>query len=330
MIFTATFPQNKKYTESQKVKDAFDSYNSYKNSQKPNDYSFSDSDLLKATENKYFNTPDFSYDIQSDPLYNQYKQIYVSEGKKAMENAIGNASSLTGGYSNSYAQSAGMSAYNERLDKLNDILPKLYETAYSHYENELDRLESQLSYLSNKNKSEYSRYLDNYNFYTDEVNALRKLYLNEYDNDIKIQDSEWEAAYKLAMAEQEREIENANLNFKYYNARQNQNQFEAELQYKQAVAANNDKYKQEELELQRQKIQNENDQYWNDYQSKNREYLREDEIYALLKNGNRYEALCAIDQKYQDNEVAKYKALLMGFDKDYVDSYFKALESKER
>ncbi len=324
----ATSLSKKKYTESQKVKNAFDEYNTYKNTQKPADYSFSDSELLKNTQDKYFNAEKFSYDVYSDPLYNQYKQLYVSEGKKAMENAIGNASAITGGYGNSYAQTAGNLAYNEHLDKLTNVIPELYSAAYSRYEDELDRIEKQLGYLADKDDTEYSRYLDQYKIYSDEVDALRNLYLQEYENDMEIQDSEWESAYKIAMAEQEKAIANANLGYKYYAARQDQAQFEAEMEYKQTQAANDDKYREEELRIQREKVENANEQYWNDYDYKTRETLREDEIYTLLKSGNKYDALCAIDHKYEDDEVAKYKAYLMGFDKKYVESYFKAKNKK--
>lgn len=314
----------KKYEESQKVLDAFANYNNYKDNNKPSDYVFSDAEQLKNTEDKYYNRKDFSYDLYQDPLYNQYKHTYITEGKRAMEDAVGNAAGLTGGYTNSYAQSVGMQAYNEKLDKLNDIVPELYEAAYSRYESELDRLETKLGYLTDKNKEEYSRYLDSYNIYSKEVDALRDLYLQEYENDMAIQDSEWESAYKIAMAQQEREIANANLGYKYYAANLQQAQFDAEMQYKQEQAAKDNELKDYELRLKRMQIANENAQYWNDYNEKTRESIREDEIYALMKKGDMYEAICALDQKYQDNEVARYKALLMGFDKDYVDAYFNA------
>ena len=96
------------------------------------------------------------------------------------------------------------------------------------------------------------------------------------------------------------------------------------MQYKQEQAAKDNELKDYELRLKRMQIANENAQYWNDYNEKTRESIREDEIYALMKKGDMYEAICALDQKYQDNEVARYKALLMGFDKDYVDAYFNA------
>ena len=324
----------KKYEESQKVKDAFDKYNEYKDTQKPADYKFSDEELLTKAQNDYLNAEKFSYNADTDPLYNQYKKHYQSQGKLAMEDSVGNASALTGGYGNSYAQTAGISAYNSYLDKLNNVLPELYSAAYSRYEGELDRLESKLGYLTDKNKEEYSRYLDSYSMYSDEVEALRDLYLQEYKNDMAIQDSEWESAYKIAMAEQEKELRNAELGYQYYAANLAQSrfetelaakqaQFDAEMEYQKTRDQKDDQLRAYDLMLERKKIENDDDHFWAEYKESNKDYLREDELYVLLGNGGEYAVMSALDYMY-DEEYAKAKALSMGIDADYVSSYYDA------
>lgn len=324
----------KKYEESQKVKDAFNKYNEYKDTQKPADYKFSDEDLLTKAQNDYLNAEKFSYNADTDPLYNQYKKHYMSQGKLAMEDSVGNASALTGGYGNSYAQTSGISAYNSYLDKLNNVLPELYSAAYSRYEDELSRLENKLGYLSAKNQQEYSRYLDRYSIYSDEVEALRDLYLQEYKNDMAIQDSEWESAYKIAMAEQEKELRNAEIGYQYYAANLAQSRFEAELAAKQAQFdaemeyqktrdQKEDQLRAYDLMLEKKKIQNDNNHFWAEYNEANKDYLREDELYVLLGNGGEYAVMSALDYMY-DEEFAKAKALSMGIDADYVSSYYDA------
>ena len=99
-----------KYKEDEKVKKAFEDYSNFKNNEKPNNYSFSDEQLLDKTQDAYVTSKEFSYDPNNDPLYQQYKQSYLNAGKKAMEDTVGNASALTGGYANSYAVTAGASA----------------------------------------------------------------------------------------------------------------------------------------------------------------------------------------------------------------------------
>ncbi|MBR5322167.1 MAG: hypothetical protein IKU48_01295 [Clostridia bacterium] len=331
----ATTLTQKKYQESEKVKEAFQNYNDYKNNNKPQDFVFSDAELLTQTQNEFFNKEDFSYDLESDPLYNQYKKNYIEQGKQAMEDTIGNASALSGGYGNSYAQTAGNKAYNSYLDKLNNIVPELYEMAYSRYSDELKTLENKLGYLTDKNKDEYSRYLDSYNIYTDEVNALRNLYLNEYENDIAIQDSEWESAYKIAMKEQEKAIADAEIGYKYYAANlekqqadaklaAQQAQFEAELAYKKELDEKEDKYREQELRLNQLELFTENQQFWAEFNEETKDYISQNELYIMQANGQLYDVMSALDYNYEDDSTVRYKALIMGIDEDFIDSYFEA------
>ena len=45
----------------------------------------------------------FSYDLNADALYRQYRDQYIRQGRRAMEDTMGAAAGLTGGYGNSYA-----------------------------------------------------------------------------------------------------------------------------------------------------------------------------------------------------------------------------------
>lgn len=336
----------KKYEESEKVKNAFSNYTNFKETGKPQEYTFSDSQKLKETEDSLFNYEKFSYDHTSDPVYNSYKDSYMKQGKKAMEDTVGNASALTGGYGNSYATTAGATAYNSHLDKLNDVVPQLYSAAYERYRDEFDRLESKLGYLTDKNKEEYSRYLDSYSAYSKEVDALRDLYLSEYANDMEIQESEWDSAYKIAMAEQERELRNAEIGYKYYAANLSQSQFEANLAAKQAqfeanLAAEKEQFKKQleyntdrsekedllkhyELMLERKKIENADDQFWAEFNDSNKKSLRDDEISLLFSYGDEYDILAALDYQYGDPVAVRTKALVMGVKEEYIDAYFAA------
>ncbi len=280
-----------KYKEDEKVKNAFKEYSNFKENEKPKSYSFSDSALLDKTKNEYMNTPSFSYDLNSDPLYQQYKDSYLREGKKAMEDTVGNASALTGGYANSYAVSAGAASYNNYVDKLNDVIPELYSLAYEGHKDSLDLLSNKLDYLTNKDKEEYSRYQDSYKNYTDELDSLRDFYLTSSENDRNTQKNEWDASYK-----------NASLN-------QDKYEFEAEKDIKLKELL----LKQEQQSLDREKFDEET-----------KEFFREDELYVMLGNGGYYNALRALDVNYDNDEVIKLRALSMGIPEDYIDSYIDA------
>ncbi len=67
---------------------------------------------------------------------------------------------LTGGYDNSYAQQVGQQAYNGYMDKLNGVIPDLYNMAYNRYQDEGDDLLTQYSLLGDLRDNEYNRYQD--------------------------------------------------------------------------------------------------------------------------------------------------------------------------
>ena len=82
------------------------------------------------------NREDFSYDLDGDALYQQYKNQYLQQGKLAMQDTMGQAAALTGGYGNSYAQTVGQQAYHGYLGQLNAVVPELYSLARSRYTRE--------------------------------------------------------------------------------------------------------------------------------------------------------------------------------------------------
>lgn len=89
---------------------------------------------------QYDNRPAFSYDPNTDGLYQAYKNQYVHQGRRAMEDTMGQAAGLTGGYGSTYGQSVGNQAYNEYLTKLNAEIPALYGQARSAYDAEGQRM----------------------------------------------------------------------------------------------------------------------------------------------------------------------------------------------
>ena len=87
----------------------------------------------------------FSYDPNEDPVYRAYRRQYTRLGKLAMEDTVGKAAALTGGYGNSYAETAGQQAYGQYLQKLGDTIPTLYSAAYDRYLAEGEALYDELA-----------------------------------------------------------------------------------------------------------------------------------------------------------------------------------------
>ena len=127
---------------------------------KPGAYQSQWQSQLDDTINKILNREKFSYDLNGDALYQQYKDKYIQQGKMAMGDAIGQASAMTGGYGNSYAQSVGQQAYQAQLQNLNDIVPELYQMALDKYNNEGQELYNQYAMLGDRENMDYGRYRD--------------------------------------------------------------------------------------------------------------------------------------------------------------------------
>lgn len=113
---------------------------------------------LEALYNKVMNREKFNYDVAADPLYQQYKNQYAQMGQMAMQDTIGNASALTGGYGNSWAATAGNQAYQGYLQQLNARVPELYEGAYNRYMQEGNELQNQLALTNQLYENDLQNY----------------------------------------------------------------------------------------------------------------------------------------------------------------------------
>lgn len=101
------------------------------------EFKFSKQDQYDAAMDTYLNAPfkydEFKYNLEADPFYQQLSNRYQKQAQLGMEDAIGRAAALTGGYGNSYAMSLGQQAYYDKMDELNDVAIGLYQNAYNMY-----------------------------------------------------------------------------------------------------------------------------------------------------------------------------------------------------
>ena len=155
---------------------------------KPGAYQSQWQDEIDDYLNKIENRDPFSYDFNSDALYNQYKENYILQGKMAMMDTMGQAAAMTGGYGNSYAQSVGQQAYNQQLNQLNDIMPELYQMAYNRYADEGQRLNDMFNMYMGLENQDYGRYqtgVDDWykqlSYLTDSYNTEREFDYNQYE-----------------------------------------------------------------------------------------------------------------------------------------------------
>ena len=154
----------------------------------------------------------FSYDVNGDALYQQYKNQYMTQGKQAMQDTTAQAALATGGYGNSYAAVAGNQAYQSYLNELNNRIPELYQLALDRYNSETSDLKDLYSLYSNQDSQDYAKYRDRVadyqadrSFYDTQLQNLRTMgqnlwgqNWNNYWNAADRNDTNWQAALNAA------------------------------------------------------------------------------------------------------------------------------------
>lgn len=152
-------------------------------SQKPGDYSGKYTRQAEALLGQIISRKPFSYDANSDPLYQIYRDRYIMGGQRAMENAMGQAAQLTGGYGNTYAQTVGQQQYQQYMEGLNDKVPELAQQAHARYQGEGDRLRQSYQLLQSADDAAYGRWADGYNRWSNETQQAQSAYESAYDRD---------------------------------------------------------------------------------------------------------------------------------------------------
>ena len=147
------------YTPSQSVLDAYDYLQSIINS-KPGEYQSRYRDQLQSMMDQIMNREPFQYDASADPLFQIYQDQYILGGKRAMQDAMGQAAAMTGGYGNSYAQTVGQQTYNQYMENLMGMIPELSQMAYGRYQDEGEALERNYGLLKAEEDQDYNRYRD--------------------------------------------------------------------------------------------------------------------------------------------------------------------------
>ncbi|MBE5816191.1 MAG: hypothetical protein E7315_00540 [Clostridiales bacterium] len=142
---------------------------------------------------KVLNNKEFSYNINSDPVYEQYKSSYLKNAQRAMRDTVSSASALTGGYANSYAVTAGQQKYNDGLTSLKDITADLYDNAYERYSSQIDSYLDKLAQLRLLDEDNYERY----------YNDIR---LEEEKAQNAIENAQWEREFALEKEIKQREL----------------------------------------------------------------------------------------------------------------------------
>ena len=182
------------YVQSDAVKQA-NALLQQQNANKPGAYQSQWQSQIDDYLNQIQNREKFSYDPNSDAMYQMYKDNYIQQGQMAMMDTMGQAAAMTGGYGNSYAQSVGQQAYNQQLSQLNEILPELQQMAYSRYADEGQRLQDMYNMYLGREDQDYGRYMDSLNAWQSERDYLAGRYDTERNFDYSKYEQDRAMAY---------------------------------------------------------------------------------------------------------------------------------------
>lgn len=119
-------------------------------------------DILDKLINR---TGSFSYDINGDPIYRQYRDMYKAQGETAAENVFGLAAGLSGGWGNSYGAKVSADVLAEYSKKAENKAQELRDSAKSRFDDETKMLFSLYDILSEREageKKSQQEYADNF------------------------------------------------------------------------------------------------------------------------------------------------------------------------
>lgn len=137
------------------------------------------SDKVDALMSRIEGRDPFHYDMDKDPLFQQYLNGSMLKGKIAMQDTIGQTSQLTGGYGSTYATAAANGTYNQFITNAYDKVSDYYGMALDAYNQEGQELYNQLGMYQNADATEYSRLA---NAYSMNLANAQDIYSREYSN----------------------------------------------------------------------------------------------------------------------------------------------------
>lgn len=132
-------------------------------SARPGDYQSKYQEQINKAMESIANRKPFQYDVNGDALYQQYKDRYTQMGKQAMQNTMGQAAALTGGYGNTYAQQVGQQVYGQYMQGLTDKIPELYQLALSKYDRDAAAEKDRYNLYKDADATDYGRWGDKLN-----------------------------------------------------------------------------------------------------------------------------------------------------------------------
>ncbi len=138
---------------------------------------------IRALYEALISRPDFRYDAQEDANFQRFARLYRAAGEAAMEDTLGKAAALTGGYGSSYAQTAAQQAYNGYMEQLMALVPELEAQARSAWEAEGQRSRQHYEAALERKQEEKAAWEEAYEAWQQRYRQAEKQAQEAYDRD---------------------------------------------------------------------------------------------------------------------------------------------------
>lgn len=158
--------------------------------EQPNTYADQLNDAVSKTGRKY------EYDWNTDQLYQDYKNTYMTEAQKARANVINAGKGLTGGFQDTYVESVADQRYSDYLTEINRLAPAFENLAYAQHQMEEENALKQAQMVGMMDNNEYAQYRDALN----DLYRMRNYELGNYKYDVDYEREQKALADKIDTA----------------------------------------------------------------------------------------------------------------------------------
>lgn len=169
---------------------------------RPDAYASAYEQQLAALYQELAGRQPFSYNPETDGAFARYARLYQQKGRAAMEDTVGQAAALTGGYGSSYAEHAGQQAYGQYMQELMALLPQFQEQAREAYDQEGQALRERYDLLDKQEKADYDRWQDGMSEWEKQLSLAQEQYDSASQQDRKLYETLLDHYRSMAQQEQ--------------------------------------------------------------------------------------------------------------------------------
>lgn len=156
---------------------------------------------------------DFSYDPDTDPIYQNYRETYLREGNRAREDTLGSYAAMTGGMPSTAATAAAEQAQNYYNAQMADVIPALYQQAFDMYMSDAAQNINDLSAIRGAASDALNQWSANLGLVQNQYGALQNASDTLYNRDY----NKWQSDFTVGSELWNRDFQQSEVDRNQYN-----------------------------------------------------------------------------------------------------------------